>query len=187
MPNWTSNRIHIEGEPADTRAFLEAVKWEDELFDFNRIVPRPEILNHTGSGFQTIDGQEVRSWYVVKEWEKDSPEQVRPFTPEEEAELKAIGHHDWYSWSIQNWGTKWNACHAEIEDHSDYGYVEITFETAWCAPVPVLRKMVEMFPKLTFRCEWRHEDENPYPHSLDEQPDPSPDLVAIVKAMAGAA
>jgi len=27
MPNWTSNRIYIEGEPADIRAFLEAVKW----------------------------------------------------------------------------------------------------------------------------------------------------------------
>jgi hypothetical protein len=31
MPNWTSNRVDIEGEEADIRAFLDAVKWEDEL------------------------------------------------------------------------------------------------------------------------------------------------------------
>jgi hypothetical protein len=30
MPNWTSNRIYIKGDQADIRAFLEAVKWEDE-------------------------------------------------------------------------------------------------------------------------------------------------------------
>lgn len=28
MPNWTSNRIYVEGEPADIRAFLDAVKWK---------------------------------------------------------------------------------------------------------------------------------------------------------------
>jgi len=89
-----SNRIYVEGEPADIRAFLEAVKWEDELFDFNRIIPRPEILNHTGSGIREIDGKKVESWYIVKHEKYDPPQEqeiVRLFTPEEEAELKAIG------------------------------------------------------------------------------------------------
>src|SRR5580658_6018867 len=161
MPNWTSNRIYVEGDQADIRAFLEAVKWEDELFDFTRLIPMPELLKHTGSGHSTIDGKKVTSWYVIKPWnpEKGEQEETRLFTPEEEAELKAIGHLDWYSWSVQNWGTKWNACRAEIDDNSEHGYAEITFETAWSAPVPVLQKMVEMFPRLTFRCEWRDEDE----------------------------
>src|SRR5579884_469126 len=113
MPNWTSNRIYIEGKEADIGAFLEAVKWEDKLFDFNRLIPRPEILNHTGSGHMEIDGKKVEAWYIVKErdWSKPGDtEEVRTFTPEEEAQLSAIGHRDWYSWSIQNWGTKWNAC-----------------------------------------------------------------------------
>lgn len=188
MPNWTSNRIYIEGDHADIKAFLEAVKWEDELFDFNRIIPRPEILNHTGSGMREIDGKKVDSWYIIKPWHDDFPgqkEEVRLFTPEEEAELQAIGHRDWYSWSIQNWGTKWNACHVEIEDSSEHGYLEITFNTAWSAPVPVLRKMVEMFPKLSFTCEWRYEDDSPYPHSLDDEPDPA--IAEILNAMVGAA
>jgi hypothetical protein len=188
MPNWTSNRIYIEGERADIRAFLEAVKWEDELFDFNRIIPRPEILNHTGSGHREIDGKEVESWYIVKEAKYEPPQEqeiVRQFTSEEEDELKAIGHRDWYSWSVQNWGTKWNACRVEIDDASiKYGAIEITFETAWSAPTLVLRKMVEMFPKLTFDCRWRHEDESPYPHSLDEE---DGETIGAILAKAGAA
>lgn len=185
MPNWTSNRVYIEGEPTDIREFLEAVKWQDELFDFNRIIPRPEILNHTGSGMHEIDGKKVESWYIVKAWHKDFPgqkEEVRLFTPEEEAELAGIGHRDWYSWSKENWGTKWNACHVEIEDSGEHGYLEITFDTAWSAPVPVLQTMVEMFPKLSFTCEWRYEDESPYRHSLDDEADG----IELVATLAGA-
>jgi hypothetical protein len=191
MPNWTSNRIYAEGTQADLHAFLEAVKWEDELFDFNRIIPMPELLRHTGSGQREIDGKKVEGWYIVKHAKYDPPhekEQVRLFTPEEEAELKAIGHRDWYSWSVQNWGTKWNACRVEIDDSSiEHSYLKILFETAWSAPVPVLHKMVEMFPKLTFNCRWRYEEDDPYPHSLDDQPDPSPALALIAGALGGTA
>jgi hypothetical protein len=186
MPNWTSNHLYIEGDQADIRAFLEAVKWEDELFDFNRIIPMPELLKHTGSGGRTIEGKQVASWYNVKPWNPQRPEeeeQVRLFTPEEEAELTAIGHRNWYSWANANWGTKWNASRPEIEDSSiEHGYIEITFNTAWDAPIPVLQKMVEMFPKLTFDCRWRHEDEDSYPHSLDDCQDST---VAAIIAKAG--
>lgn len=170
MPNWTSNRIYIEGEEADIRAFLDAVKWEDELFDFNRIIPMPEILKHTASGFMTIDGVEVRSWYIADRATAGSAEKARLFTPEEQAILAEIGHSNWYDWACDKWGTKWGACRVVIDDTSiQYGCIEITFETAWCAPVPVLQKIVEMFPKLSFDCRWRYEDEPPYPHSLDEE------------------
>jgi hypothetical protein len=47
MPNWTSNTIYVTGKPADLRAFLEAVKWQDEVFDFNRLVPMPELPHST--------------------------------------------------------------------------------------------------------------------------------------------
>jgi hypothetical protein len=188
MPNWTSNRIYIEGDQADIRAFLEEVKWEDKIFDFNRIIPMPELLKHTGSGMCEIDGKKVKTWYIVKHAKYDPPQEeevARLFTPEEHAQLKIIGHCDWYSWSVANWGTKWNACHVEIDDASiKYGCIEITFETAWSAPTPVLIKMREMFPALTFDCRWRHEDESPYPHSLDEE---DGETIGAILAKAGAA
>jgi hypothetical protein len=163
MPNWTSNTIRIEGAEADLRAFLEAVKWQDEIFDFNRIIPMPELLKHTGSGYRTIDGQQVREWYVIGNGAALAADDksVRLFTPEEEATLKAIGHRDWYTWSTEHWGTKWNACRAELaEDCAEERYIEIRFETAWAAPMPVIEKMFEMFPKLSFDCSWQDEDED---------------------------
>src|SRR5579872_225406 len=129
MPNWTSNRIEINGEDRDVRAFLEAVRSQDQLFDFNRIIPMPELLRRTGFGHQTIDDKKVSAWYVVHKGSPDVPEQVRLFTAEEETALKIIGYTNWYDWSNANWGTKWNACSVMV--YGIPGYIEIAFDTAW--------------------------------------------------------
>lgn len=161
MPNWTSNTITVVGKPADLRAFLEAVKWEDELFDFHRLIPMPEILKHTGAGSRTIDGQDVTSWYVIDpEHPLPGEENVRAFTPEELAVLKDIGHDSWYSWRIQRWGTKWNAGSARIDRAGlEAGSIEIAFDTAWSAPLPLFYTMRALFPHLSFTCQWRDEED----------------------------
>lgn len=41
------------------------------------------------------------------------------------------GSFDWYSWSVEHWGTKWNACNPEI----DIPNKRIYWETAW-SPTP---------------------------------------------------
>lgn len=46
------------------------------------------------------------------------------------------GHSSWYSWSIANWGTKWNAYSLEIVEE-DEGRLEFTFDTAWSPPEPI--------------------------------------------------
>ena len=87
-------------------------------------------------------------------------ENVRVFTPEELAVLEDIGHDSWYTWCIQHWGTKWNACRAHIDSTGlEAGSIEIAFETAWSAPLPIFYKMREMFPHLSFTCQWRDEDD----------------------------
>src|SRR5579863_1233493 len=139
MPNWTANTIRALGTPQDLRAFLEAVKWEDKVFDFNRIIPMPELLKHTAKGCCVIDGERVENWYVIDHTEPlPKAEHVRRFTAEEETLLDAIGHRNWYDWSCHNWGTKWNVCYPEIDASGiAFGYLEISFETAWSAPMPV--------------------------------------------------
>jgi len=82
-------------------------------------------------------------------------------TPDELFELgkkywdcyEQYGHCDWYSWSVQNWGTKWDACDVEVEEGEDE--VRIFFTTAWDYPQPIFDKLIEMFPDETFsgRCE----------------------------------
>lgn len=46
----------------------------------------------------------------------------------------------WYTWSIREWGTKWNASSTGIDPENN----EINFETAWDSPLPVIQKLHEM-------------------------------------------
>jgi hypothetical protein len=56
---------------------------------------------------------------------------------------------DWYVWSCQHWGTKWNACrfHVEINEATCF---KCTFDTAFAPPIPVFEKLGKMFPTLDF-------------------------------------
>lgn len=45
----------------------------------------------------------------------------------------------WYAWCKRKWGTKWNAAYTKI-DHANH---EISFETAWNHPFPVLHTLGE--------------------------------------------
>ena len=42
----------------------------------------------------------------------------------------------WYDWCVQNWGTKWDACHLQplIEMDAD-NTIYLQFETAWSPPI----------------------------------------------------
>ena len=55
------------------------------------------------------------------------------------------GYDHWYEWACNNWGTKWNACNTRI------GVNEVSFDTAWCEPIPVIRALSEKFPNLVVR------------------------------------
>lgn len=49
-----------------------------------------------------------------------------------EKERAKYGKKNWYDWSIENWGTKWNACDSNVQGNTVY------FETAWSCPLPLL-------------------------------------------------
>ena len=59
---------------------------------------------------------------------------------------------DWYYWLIENWGTKWNAVDAQSTED---GFI---FDTAWSAPLPVIKKLSENFPSIEFNLTWADED-----------------------------
>ena len=60
-------------------------------------------------------------------------------------------------WSVANWGTKWNAY--GYDEYTDYsGCKELTFKTAWSAPHPILKKLSELFPDISFKHQWADED-----------------------------
>ena len=71
-------------------------------------------------------------------------------------EEKLYGKNNWYDWSIENWGTKWNAYH----DNLDKANNTLTFDTAWSCPLPVLDALAELCYKhgVYFTGKWADED-----------------------------
>ena len=54
----------------------------------------------------------------------------------------------WYSWCVDNWGTKW-----DVEKHDsmiDDDYLELSFDSAWAPPVAWVKIVAKKYPKLKF-------------------------------------
>lgn len=87
------------------------------------------------------------------------------------------GYLDWYDWSAENWGTKWNACDSCC-DFVDDGWVE--FETAWCMPKPIIEKIMADNPGCRISITWSDEDYNGT-HTLERDEDGSYSETTIMR------
>lgn len=59
---------------------------------------------------------------------------------------RSTGYMTWYDWSLDNWGTKWNAYNQQDERNT---IDTIFFQTAWNSPILLIRKLSGMFPFVT--------------------------------------
>ena len=58
--------------------------------------------------------------------------------------LRPNPNADWqYDWSVENWGTKWDAAHGYINLESSKEH-ELGLDTAWSPPIPFYKKLEEM-------------------------------------------
>ena len=205
MPNWVECDLNVTGTEHDLDLFLDKIllkKDQDESFDFNAIVPRPEALNITSGGsletaYDII--YENRDWFrddldmdaksfvlptFALERLADKPETViqnlqRYFfacckgiksqkeideyiktaldgADQYKSNVDNYGHKTWYSWSVVNWGTKWNACdfhHKRVALKNSF-QEKMFFTTAWSPPIPVIERAGEMFPQLRFNLKY---------------------------------
>ncbi|MBR3124882.1 MAG: hypothetical protein IKF42_05575 [Mogibacterium sp.] len=65
------------------------------------------------------------------------------------------GDLNWYDWSIENWGTKWNAYGFDELPHKEDA---IVFNTAWSAVPKVVELMSERYPEVSMEYSWADED-----------------------------
>jgi hypothetical protein len=188
MPNHVTNLLTITAATEERVAEIKSLisgKFDDGesmSIDFNKIVPRPESLNIT-SGSTTDNGIAILQYRAGDEtairgimqyqWGKgfDTPEDLINYILEkgsanlEEAQKaldneKLYGHRDWYGWSRDNWGTKWNAYSQELREDG-----VIKFETAWSTPEPVICALSRMFPDAQFDVRYADED---FGHNVGE-------------------
>ena len=62
------------------------------------------------------------------------------------------GYVDWYRWSIDHWGTKWNACDSYITEDA------IEFSTAWSNIAKLIVELSIQHPDYEFYYEYADED-----------------------------
>ena len=78
----------------------------------------------------------------------------RPQALQDQAEKGPLPLEDrdgpnWYDWSVENWGTKWNAYeHSTTERDYDRGEINYNFLTAWGPPTPIVHELQRRFPTL---------------------------------------
>jgi hypothetical protein len=145
MPNWITNVMSLHGPEIEIKKLIDFVQSEDQLFDFNKIVPMPKSLN-------------IEKTFPIKT--EDSQIRMENFVN--------YGHEDWYSWRSENWGTKWNCRQVDdnnpMEWDSKKGVYQICFDTAWNTPLPIFNKIQQLFPLVKIYVMWRDEcwNENKY-------------------------
>jgi len=115
MPNWCSNSLSISHK--DPAMISRAKKaFEDARF-FDEFVPIPKDL--------CIDAN------------------VGGETPEQIDNLSKHGYTDWYTFCVENWGTKWDIANGDIGLETPTG-LEVSFDTAWSPPVIFYKKMEDL-------------------------------------------
>jgi len=64
-------------------------------------------------------------------------------------EKEKYGKNNWYDWSWDNWGTKWNSW--DVECSLSTYELDYNFYTAWNPCEPVIEKLVSLFPEADIR------------------------------------
>ena len=173
MPNWCDNDLTISGPTLRVHECLAAIKNDEDVIDFEKIIPMPPILKDTKSP------TDWRIHYILKIPDSFHGESLIRRTMEEEGvtdeeafkdhllskysvlkseydqvkiALEQTGSCNWYDWSIEHWGTKWNGHgrSVDVQTWGEYSEAELNFDTAWSPPLPVIKALGEKYPDLSF-------------------------------------
>lgn len=129
MPNWCSNTLKVTTENAEKlKEFYNDSVIEDKdktewsKFTLNNLFPTPPELLNEGAFSKSENSEEL---------------------------VKKYGSSDWYTWRVNNWGTKWDVSESYISENSEDELV-INFDSAWSPPVAWLVAIAPKFPELKF-------------------------------------
>lgn len=127
MPNHCESDLKVNGSKKDIEAFFAAVKSDDKLIDANKILPYPKVY---------ADADENAAV-----WRKSNPDKSFADAPKD-------GYNSGgYEWCVSNWGTKWGMYDfSEIETGKTFA--NVSFQSAWAPPLPLILKASEMFPEI---------------------------------------
>ena len=129
MPNWVKNKIKFMGNDEENAKILNYIRSENE------------VESVVEEQYNAIDFNRIIPIpdyiYVGNLGEK---------------ERKKYGKNNWYDWCIENWGTKWNTIGTYACEN------EVFFDTAWDSPVPIFKRLTEIFPNVDMELTYADED-----------------------------
>jgi hypothetical protein len=155
-PNWCENKLYVEGAQEELVRFQKAAvgktrHGEEQILNEENFIPYPEEykkLDAERARLEVVynqkmkdDGFEEMSDEKKEEWNKENPHPINL--------MKDGFNSGGFEWCVANWGTKWGFCSPKLE-YEDEECLEYHFDTAWSPPIPLVKKMGEMFPKLKF-------------------------------------
>jgi hypothetical protein len=91
----------------------------------NEFIPVPEDLKIT-SGFL------------------GDPEEQKKLEESQQRNVGLHGYKDWYDFSVNEWGTKWDVGGNGAYNHMDEHMVSFSFDSAWSPPTPAYEKLQEL-------------------------------------------
>ena len=126
MPNWCENDLVIQGKEEELQKFKQYVSSERSQFDFNKMIPYPEE-------YAVADE-------AARIWEENRGNKNWADRPKDGFNMGG------YQWCVDNWGTKWWIPDVDIIYASNK--ISYFFSTAWAPPEPIIKHLIEKFPKL---------------------------------------
>ena len=121
MPNWCENYLCIRFNQNNQRELMYARKLK-KAFDkerlLNAIVKKPK---------HQPDIQKPNPFFAKGGLGAD--------------EQKLFGKNNWYDWSIENWGTKWEISSDGDTAELENGMLTMMFRSAWSPPVQAISKI----------------------------------------------
>lgn len=181
MPNYCENELKVRGTEEEALAFAKKARGEKGPFSFSSLYPVPKSLFDVTAGsrenFYEImyteipkvllkhmrdDGIEMPSRedalaYQAKLWNVD-PKEALEIANKLKHNMDCYGHLTWYTWCIENWGTKWDVEHMSqllcSKDITLRGKkiwsLFYVFRSAWSPPKDAILHISKDFSKLEF-------------------------------------
>mgnify|MGYP000843858198 CR=1 FL=1 len=158
MPNWVMNELTCIFQTSEEYNAFKMKANTDALYD--SFFPMPEVLDGTRSPHQNPDAY-IATVNLRKNTNFLTLEGIALSGDEWDAEtakaliknIKAFeqtGYHDWYSWSCDNWGVKWDASNCKSKELSDFFTIVFSFDSPWGCPEHFVRELSKLFPNATF-------------------------------------
>jgi hypothetical protein len=158
MPNWVMNELTCMFQTQEEyNVFKEKVNLEGL---FNSFIPMPEVLDGTssphlapGDFINAVNKRKNTNFLTLEEVVSCDDEWDAHRAKEIAQNIKAFeqtGYHDWFSWSCDNWGVKWDASNCKSKELLDFNTVVYSFDSPLDTPEHFVRELSKLYPDATF-------------------------------------